>query len=498
MAKKITVRALTLVLVILFVLPFVTACQKGNSGDGKETTEAYETQMQIDQDENNPQIPAADYNKYEFGIICQPYNEGLAYSCNYIDAEGESADLLESAVYRRNTAVEDKYNIVINRIDVTDILSSVRTQVMSGSTEFDLITTRCHWLATLARENLLADLLSFDWFDMSKPYWDTNGVHDLKIAGKLFFNNCDFVAQELATMLYFNKQMIEDYQLTSPYEYMAQNNWTLDTFGSLVKSISEDADNDGDMDEFDKYGLLAEHHNARMLLYGSGIRITTNDDSGYPELTLMSDKTVSAYEKIKDIMGSPAAWCITCMPADSHGFNDRWDYMRSWFCQDMFLFHIEGVNIIAQFADMEHEFGIVPIPKYDSAQENYYSCYPQHCSLIGIPNTVASAEDKDMVGRIVEDLNFYSSVIVMPTFYETILQRKYTHDDESEANLDIIKNSRVYDIGIYFNFGGVRDKITDVDSPKNNISTNFAKLKKAIQADIDQTYEKFQKAGAAA
>ena len=95
---------------------------------------------------------------------------------------------------------------------------------------------------------------------------------------------------------------------------MAENNWTLDSFATLVKSISEDADNDGDMDEFDRYGWLSENHNARTLLYASGIRITTNDESGYPVLTLMSDKTVAAYEKIKDIFASNASWNITTMP----------------------------------------------------------------------------------------------------------------------------------------------------------------------------------------
>ena len=117
-----------------------------------------------------------------------------------------------------------------------------------------------------------------------------------------------------------------------------------------------------------------------------------------------------------------------------------------------------------------------------------------HCSLIALPSTIASEEQKDMIGRIVEDLNYYSSVIVMPTFYETILQRKYTHDDESEANLDIIKNSRVYDIGIYFDFGGVRSKITDIDCSNANISTSYAKLRKAIEADIEATYQKFMNA----
>ncbi len=489
--RKKFISAVCAALSLLLPLPLLVSCAGEGTGETEEVT--YVSMIETENG-NDPKIPAADYEGYEFSILCRPYNEGLAYSCNYIDSDGESADILASAVFRRNTVVEDKYNVRISRIDSTDPRADVRTQVMSGAAEFDMITCRSDWLATLARENLLADLLSFERFDMSKPYWDQNAKRDLKIGGRLYFTNSDFVAQELGFLLYFNKQMIEDYQLTSPYQYMAENNWTLDTFGALVKSISQDADNDGDMDEFDRYGWLVESFNARALLYASGIRATTNDESGYPALTLMSDRTVAAYEKIKDIFTSGAVWNITPMPGDSHGFNDKWDYMRSWFCQDMFLFHLEGVNIIAQFADMEHEFGIVPMPKLDASQEGYRSFYPYCCAMLAIPSTVSSAEDKDKIGRIVEDLNYYSNLIVMPTFYETILQRKYTHDDESEANLDIIKNSRVYDLAICFDFGGVRSKILDVDCSNANISTSYAKLKKAIESDIEATYAKFSSA----
>ena len=61
--------------------------------------------------------------------------------------------------------------------------------------------------------------------------------------------------------------------------------------------------NDGVMTEFDQYGTLAEHHNTRMILYASGVRATTNDENGYPQLTLMDnkDKTVGLYEKLKEV-----------------------------------------------------------------------------------------------------------------------------------------------------------------------------------------------------
>ena len=193
---------------------------------------------------------------------------------------------------------------------------------------------------------------------MSKPYWDANAASQLKIGEKLYFTNCDLNVQEVAFVVYFNKQMIEDEKLTSPYEYMDKNEWTLDNWANLVMAVSNDETGEGEMTELDKYGTLYENHNGRMFLYGTGVRLTTNDETGYPKVTLFdTDKAVTVYEKCKQVFKSASSWSIDDMPSsETHGYNDKFDYARSLFCQDLYLFHYEGTNIIHQFADMESEF----------------------------------------------------------------------------------------------------------------------------------------------
>ncbi|MBE6565164.1 MAG: ABC transporter substrate-binding protein [Ruminococcaceae bacterium] len=483
---KFSKRIACALLACLFLISCLASCNGGNGGGEEETTE-YTDIISIDSEEN-PQIPSKDYGEYDFTFIHQ---EGLAYNIEYLMSDGESEDVMLSAIYKRNTAVEDKYNINIAEYKVTDVVGEVRSQIMAGMPEFDVILASCKNQATLAREGLLYNLLDVEWFDMTKSYWDKNAATELKFGDKLFFTNCDLNAMEIAFLLYFNKQLIEDYQLTSPYEYIANNEWTLDNFGKLMKAVSRDMDNSGTFTELDQYGSIYEHDNARLLMYGCGIRTTTNDATGYPTLTLMSDKTVDVYEKIKDIYSDPNTYfCATCATGlDPHGFTHRWNYLRYLFTQDLYLFHFQADGALDQFADMEHEFGMVPVPKYDSAQERYYSTYPYLDNLFALPSII---EDVDRTGRIVEDMNYYSSIITIPTWFETILQRKYTRDDESEECIKIIKDSRTYDIGLYFDFGGVRSKILDVDITKGNISTNYAKLKKAIEVDIQDTWEKFQ------
>ena len=489
MKKTSLSRLLALLLVAIMAMSALVACggdsDKGDDGDGGKQTVA-----PIDAPEGlDPEIPPQDYNGYVFTFVCQPYMDSNAYSVNYMVSDGETQNVLLDAVYRRNELLKEKHNIDFEQMQVTDLLTTVRTQVMGGATEFDIIIGSSSRLATLARENLLLDLSSVERFDMTKEYWDRNAAEQLQIGDKLYFTNCDLNVQEVAFVVYFNKQMIIDEDLTSPYEYMENNQWTLDTWANLVMAVSDEVNGDNEMTELDKYGTLYENHNGRMFLYGTGVRATTNDETGYPKVTLFDDdRAVKVYEKCKQVFSSVSSWSIDEMDSsETHGYNDKWDYARSLFCQDLYLFHYEGTNIIHQFADMESEFGVVPFPKYDSNQESYYSMYPVNCAMVAIPNV---NENLERTANIVEDLNFYSNVILKPAWYEQLLQRRYVRDDESEKSLDIILAGRIYDVGMMYDFGGIRTMLS-ADVRTSNITTQYARLKKAIDADIKATYRDF-------
>jgi hypothetical protein len=73
---------------------------------------------------------------------------------------------------------------------------------------------------------------------MTKSYWDSNAAEQLKVGDKLYFTNCDLNVQEVAFVVYFNKALIEENSLTSPYEYMKNNQWTIDNWASLVMAVS--------------------------------------------------------------------------------------------------------------------------------------------------------------------------------------------------------------------------------------------------------------------
>ena len=61
-----------------------------------------------------PELPDADYAGYTFRVIHWYYDQWASRACIDIYAEAENGDTINDAVYTRNLAVSDRYNINIS------------------------------------------------------------------------------------------------------------------------------------------------------------------------------------------------------------------------------------------------------------------------------------------------------------------------------------------------------------------------------------------------
>ncbi len=161
-------------------------------------------------------------------------------------------------------------------------------------------------------------------------------------------------------------------------------------------------------------------------------------------------------------------------------------YARSLFTQDKFLFILTGPTVLEELRDMESEFGIVPAPKFDYAEERYYAAVDAWVALLGVTTT---APDLEKTGAVLETMAWESRYTVTPAYQETLLQRKYTRDAESMEMLDIIARSRVYDIMAMMNWGGIAGVGgTKLASKKpvavSDFEKHIAAAQKAMEEDL--------------
>lgn len=92
---------------------------------------------------------------------------------------------------------------------------------------------------------------------------------------------------------------------------------------------------------------------------------------------------------------------------------------------------------------MEGDYGVVPFPKYDENQDRYYNRVVDGWLHVA-PVTCGNPE---RTSAVMEALAYETSVTVIPSYYEKAVQHKMLRDEESVKMLDLIRSTRMMDLG---------------------------------------------------
>ncbi|GHU38386.1 hypothetical protein FACS1894105_12290 [Clostridia bacterium] len=82
-----------------------------------------------------------------------------------------------------------------------------------------------------------------------------------------------------------------------------------------------------------------------------------------------------------------------------------------------------------------------------------------------------SVNDPEQIAYILDAMGYYGQQIIKPAYYDVVLKRKLTRDNESEAMLDLIFSSTSYDLGRFANFGQLASA---VESMMTNGTNTYA------------------------
>jgi len=88
-------------------------------------------------------------------------------------------------------------------------------------------------------------------------------------------------------------------------------------------------------------------------------------------------------------------------------------------------------------------------------------------------------------------MNYYSTLTIESAWYDKLLDTRYARCEDSEASMKIIRKNAVYDLALFYDFGGIRSNVLDVDPDFDpDIARNYAKWEKAINTGIQKTANK--------
>jgi len=135
---------------------------------------------------------------------------------------------------------------------------------------------------------------------------------------------------------------------------------------------------------------------------------------------------------------------------------------------------------------MEDDFGVIPGPKYDEEQEEYYSLGGNPYFMI-VPVTSRNLEKN---GVIMEALAYESIGIIDTAFYNVFLQEKLSRDEDSPKMLDIIFGNLTYYYPLARNY--VCQNITKkIWQGNTDYASYFAQNESIIQGHIDNAVKNY-------
>lgn len=462
MVKKL----LALILALLMTVPSIISCSEetvDNETKPAESAAAAETGESVESTEETEaagyldELPEVTYDGYEYMIYSSNASSNTWFVTTYVDFEEDSAEVLESAIYRRNRLVEDRFDIEITEFYAE--ISEIKTALVGGDSTSDLNLHTGGQMFALAQEGYMFDQLKLDYLDFEKPYWDHNAAAELTIAGKLYHSAGDFMTThfDVTRALFFNKGLIENYHLENPYELVKNNKWTYDTLQNMIVQVGEDLDGNGVYDHNDLYGILSYDLmiNTYLLLAG-GEKFVSKDENDLPYISFYNEKFLQIYDKVYNLVHVDGG--IHFFDArgteNGSGLGDR--AQEVMFPNNQALFWIECLAWSKALREMQLDFGILPAPKFDESQERHYHVTSGFYGF-SIPTTV---KDLDMTCIVLEALNSMSTGLIDVAYYENMLKSKISRDEESGDMLDIITDSILYDTSIIFNFATIDDGVS--------------------------------------
>ena len=162
------------------------------------------------------------------------------------------------------------------------------------------------------------------------------------------------------------------------------------------------------------------------------------------------------------------------------------DTVHKAFIEGRELFYMCGLILNTSFRKMKDDMGILPIPKFDPAQDRYYHTVSQANSDVMCIPAGFSESELDDIGLLASARSRESKKLVTPAYMDVQLKYRDARDEESGEMLDIIFASRTFDVGSMYNWGGL---LYDFMSLDTNVVSRFEADANAARTALEQAIE---------
>ena len=438
-----------------------------------------------------PNLPKMDFNQAEFHCLhwnLDSFVGGGWMPWEEIDIDTPTGEVLDDQVYQRNAYVEETYNVRITSEYAMsyEMPNMIRAAVSTSDDIYQFMVERSGDITAMWTEGLFMNLRGdeMQYLDLEKPWWNQKSLDAFT-----FGNVTQFAASEMLLMdkaesdaIFFSTTLQRDHDLPNFYQMVEDGTWTWEAMREAAEIATRDLNGDDVMDANDQWGTCGNRTPLQYLYFGAGYSYGEIDEDGYLTTTLLEDEQVDFIIEIHDEM----------IYQDSHAHSDvipNFSIIEKFKANEV-LFAFYSVKMINSLRDMDSNYGVLPIPKYDEYQENYrHMVGPDGDSIMGVP---LSCGDTTLTSFVLEALSAESYYTVYPTFYDVLMMGRYARDAETRDMLKIIFDTRSYDIGIIYGYDNVCGQLAVYAAEHygdSNLASFFASKASVIESSIKKLNE---------
>ena len=429
---------LLILLALAMLLSTLAACAESDgSQTGPDTTNEPESTEPLKLDD----IP--DDLKYDGEDIVILNRALMGWTWDEVAVPELNTEPVNDAMFNRNLVVADRLgvNIVSAPIEEADEnlpIDKIKRVVKSGSDEYDMVSAAVYVTTPAALEGTFYDLCDLQYLDLSKDYWmqEYNEAMSFGGAQHTATGVIALSTYRFAFVNMFNKAAFDDMGVPYLYEAVNNNEWTLDYQAQLAKDFYRDVNGSGKKDEGDFFGFIScTGINTDAYWASCDLTILAKDADGYYQYVLDVGHMSDVMDKVLFLFYECGGTYL--FPIQT--YNVEQDEMRVMFAKGeaaMTTIRLVAVEQ-ADVRDMEQQYGIVPVPKYDSAQKEYGTMIHDQFTVFAVP--ASAAENKlEMIGATMEAMASESQRTVKPAYYEIAIKHKYMSDPVAWDMLDMI------------------------------------------------------------
>ncbi len=387
-------------------------------------------------------MPEIDYKEATFNFMIRNDKKDTL-----MPESEDTSDVLNAAIHNRNLAVEDKYNITINPIyidgtwnDQATYMPTITQSIMAGDGAYDLIDAYGVLIGSGFGENCFMNLLEIPELKLDQPWWSAVVRDGLTVNGKLFA-----MAGDISTNLYdflhvmlYSKSLASEFDMENFYDLVRDGKWTIGKMQELTKDIYKDLNQDNKVDGADRFGIMFNNDTFMHALHTSfDLVFTGKNADGSIYLDVNKPETVDVSDMLREWIYDSGSVLFTKKTPLPSGITQT-----GKFDANEVLFWGTFLSTAGDLRDMNTDFGVLPYPKYDEEQENYYTAPGEYRTMLVIPTDV---KDLSFAGTITEALTVAGHEMIVPVYKDKILTSKNLRDEDSYEMVGLIRDSMYID-----------------------------------------------------